>query len=177
MAEIKDLIKELKEAAEKDKQRRRDPRYVRTMAFLTAKGFLFANRRFPYTPNDRIDIDGAIWAGRTLEPRILEVLPAAVLRLPKHFDFDPIRHHELAKTLEDLKACRKDGHRFEGIPYKKIKAWVDFELKDGRIKTQKEKRVLKTFRLKPDTIEKLERIAQDKGKNITAAIEDLIQMA
>jgi hypothetical protein len=175
MGKMEDYLKEFKKAAKRDQDLRKDPRYLRTMAFLTTKGFLFANTKFPYIPNVRLQVDDAIWAGRNLEPRILEVLPAAVLRLPKHFDFDPIRHHELACTLKDLREKRKDGRKFEGVPFKKLKVWIDFELKDGRIKTQKEKRLLKTFRLKPETIEKLEKLGLQTSKNITAVIEDLVQ--
>src|SRR5688572_24526243 len=97
------ILKKIKQAARRDRKKRLDPRYIRTMAFLTAKGFLFANRRFPQWPNLRLQIDDAIWAGKNVEPRILEVLPAAVLRLGRRFDFDPNKHKELDKTLEDLK--------------------------------------------------------------------------
>lgn len=175
MGKMKKYLKEFKKAAKRDQDLRKDPRYIRTMALLTAKGFLLANTKFPHIPNIRIQINDAIWAGRKLEPRILEVLPAAVLRMAKHFDFDPVCHYELAKTLRDLKKKRKDGNEFEGVPYRKLKVWVDFELKDGRVKTQKEKRVLKTYRLKPETIEKLERLGRKSNKNITAVIEDLVQ--
>ena len=47
------------------------------MGFLVRKGFLHTNKTIPLNPNDHIDLSDAVWAGRVVEPRILEVLPAA----------------------------------------------------------------------------------------------------
>ena len=90
------ILKRIAAAARKDQGLRHDPRYLNTMGFLVAKGFLRMNQPIHLLPNQRLHIEDAIWAGQRLEPRILEVLPAAVSRLPRHFDFDPLRHRELA---------------------------------------------------------------------------------
>jgi hypothetical protein len=170
-----EILKKIKKAALRDRQMRRDPRFVKTLSFLTTKGFLFTNQNLPKAPNLHLQIDDAIWAGKNLEPRILEVLPAAVLRLGKHFDYAPDRHRELAETLNDLRANKAVGHDFQGIPYEKLKVWVNLDLKDGRIKTLKEKRISKNFRLRPQTIDKLEKLAKKSRKNITAILEDLVE--
>ena len=64
---------------------------------------------------------------------------AAVLRLPKHFDFNPEKYPELAKILIALQAQKMAGPDFLGIPYEKIKLWADFKLREGRIKAVREK--------------------------------------
>jgi hypothetical protein len=78
---------------------------------------------------------------------ILEVLPVAALRLAKHFDLDPIKHRELAQVVNQLRKREKTGADFFGMPYEKIKVWVDLPLSDKRMKTMIEKKVMKTFRL------------------------------
>jgi len=54
------------------------------MGFLVAKGFLYTNKKIPLNPNEHINLKDAIWAGRFVEPRILEVLPAAYERFKKY---------------------------------------------------------------------------------------------
>jgi hypothetical protein len=169
------ILREIKKAVLRDKRMRRDPRYIKTITFLIGKGFLFTNHHMLKGTNLRLQIDDAIWAGRNLEPRILEVLPATVLRLGKHFDFDPIKHKELARTIEDIKNGKTTGHDFFGVPYEKLKVWANFKIKDGRVKTLQERRVTRTFRLKPRTFEKLQQFAKKARKNVTAVIEDMIQ--
>jgi len=73
----KDFIKKIKKLAQQDEKRRLDPRYLKVMGFLAAKGFLYINKKILLNPNGHINLTDAIWAGRFVEPRILEVLPAA----------------------------------------------------------------------------------------------------
>ena len=80
----KALIKKISKLAQEDKKRRLDPRYLKVMGFLVAKGFLYTNKKIPLNPNEHINLEDAIWAGRFVEPRILEVLPAAYERFKKH---------------------------------------------------------------------------------------------
>jgi hypothetical protein len=169
------LIKKIKEKAKQDQKKRRDPRFRETMGFLTAKGFLKANFNFPLLPNKRLHIEDAIWAGKNVEPRILEVLPAAVLRLGKHFDLDPIRDKELAQIVEQLRKREKTGKAFCEIPYDKIKIWADFPLRDKRVKSITEKKVVKNFRLLPSTAQKLRKLAEQQGCTETDIFERLIE--
>ena len=60
---------------------------------------------------------------------------------------------------------------FHGLPYAKIKLWADLPLKDSRVKTVTEKRVLKTFRLKPETVKRLKIVASEMGCTETEVIE------
>ena len=61
-----------------------DRRFRESMGFLVAKGFLKTNFPVPLLPNKRLRLEDVLWAGTHVEPRILEVLPAAVLRLEQH---------------------------------------------------------------------------------------------
>jgi hypothetical protein len=77
----KALIKKISVLAQQDKKRRQDPRYLKD----------------------------ALWAGRIVEPRILEVLPAAYERFKKHFSGDA---DTIAKFEQVIKRIRqKDNKR------------------------------------------------------------------
>ena len=166
-----EILKKIAQAAERDRRRRRDPRYLNTMGFLVAKGFLNTNWELPLLPNLRVTMADAIWAGLNVEPRILEVLPAAVLRLPRHFDLDAAKYPELYATVEKLKNGEKTGEPLWGIPYEKLKTWVHLPLPDGRVKDVREKKITKTFRLKPAVVTKLREIASRLGCTETEALE------
>jgi hypothetical protein len=168
------LIREIKKKAKQDQKKRRDPRFLATMGFLVAKGFLKTNREIPLLPNKRIRVDDAIWAGLHVEPRILEILPAAVLRLGKHFDLDPLVHKELFIVVEQLRRRQEQGEAFCGMPYEKVKVWAEFPLRDRRVKPVTEKKVMKTFRLDPVALERLKAAAESKNSSETEIIEKLL---
>ena len=48
----KALIKKINKLAQQDKKRRLDPRYLKVMGFLVAKGFLYTNKKIPLNPNE-----------------------------------------------------------------------------------------------------------------------------
>jgi hypothetical protein len=105
----KALIKKISVLAQQDKKRRQDPRYLKIMGFLVAKGFLYTNEKIPLYPNAYINLKDALWAGRIVEPRILEVLPAAYERFKKHFSGDA---DTIAKFEQVIKRIRqKDNKR------------------------------------------------------------------
>ena len=170
-----DILKQAKRAAALHKKNRRDPRYVKTIGFLVAKGFLHTNAELQPMPNIRINIEDAIWAGITVEPRILEVLPAAVIRMEKHFDYNPELHVELKKVIELLEED-KEGE-FYGIPMEKIKPWLNLRLRDKRVKKVNEKKVMKTFRFSPDTIAKIKNLKKVMRVSETELLENLIARA
>ncbi len=166
------LILRIKKQAKRDAKNRRDPRFIETMGFLIAKGFLKANHVFPLLPNKRLYIDDAIWAGQNVEPRILEVLPAAVLRLRKHFY--PFENMTLLTVIDQLRRREEKGDAFFGMPYEKVKQWAEFPLLDKRVKSVTQKKVVKTFRLDPVALERLKRVAEEKGVTETEVLETLL---
>lgn len=109
-----------------------------------------------------------------MEPRILEVLPAAVLHLRAHFDFDAERFPELAVVLDALKKCAPEGPDLFGVPYAKMRVWANFPLPDRRVKLVSEKKVPRTFRLRPDVIAALKERAREAGCSETELLEKKI---
>lgn len=166
-----DFLKRARREVARLNRNKKDPRYTRTIGFLVAKGFLHTNRELPKIPNIRINIEDAIWAGQNVEPRILEVLPAAVMRLEKHFDYDPRIHLELKRVIEQL---RENGEgEFFGIPAEKMRPWLNIRLKDKRTKRLDEKKVIKTFRLSPATIERIKDLKTKMKISETDLLEKL----
>ncbi len=168
----KDLIKKIIARAETTKKLRLDIRYKNTMGFLVAKGLLYTNQNITPLPNARLKIKDVIWAGEQIEPRILEVLPAAICRFTKHFEKNEDK--ELLAVIAAIKKRQEDGPDFRGIPYKKLTTWLNLNLKDKRTKTVNEKRIPKNFRLKPETTIKLRKLAEINKTTETDFLEMLI---
>jgi hypothetical protein len=147
------------------------------MGFLVAKGFLYTNERIPLNPNAFINLKDALWAGRFVEPRILEVLPAAYERFKNHFagDADTIAKFEQVIT----RIRHKDNHpiEFYGISIEKIRPWFFIRLKDGRSKSIDKRKVSKTFRFKPETVEILKNLKEQTGQSESEILEKLIAAA
>ena len=170
----KALIEKINILAQQDKQRRLDPRYVKVVGFLFAKGFLYINRKIPLNPNEYINLKDAIWAGRFLEPRILEVLPAAYERFKKHFSGDADTIEKLEQIIDCIK--QKDHHEidFYGISIEKIKPWFFIRLRDRRSKSLDKRKVSKSYRFKPETVDILKRLKDQTGQSETEILENLI---
>jgi len=168
------LIKKINKLAQQDKKRRLDPRYLKVMGFLVAKGFLYTNTKIPLNPNEHINLKEAIWAGRFVEPRILEVLPAAYERFKKHFSGDADTIEKLEQIIDGIK--RKNNHKIEfyGISIEKIMPWFFIQLRDKRSKPFDKRKVSKTFRFKPETVDILKSLKEQSGQSETEILENLI---
>ena len=169
-----ELIEKIIKLAQRDKQRRIDQRYLKVMGFLVAKGFLYSNKEIPLSPNEYINLKDAVWAGRFVEPRILEVLPAAYERFKKHFSGDADTIEKLEQIVDCIK--RQDNHEidFYGISIEKIKPWFFIRLRDGRSKSLDKRKVSKSFRFKPETVNILKSLKDQTGQSETEILENLI---
>ena len=170
----KALIEKINKIAEQDKKRRQDPRYLKVMGFLVSKGFLHTNTVIPLCPNEHIILKDAIWAGRNVEPRILEVLPAAYERFRKHFSGNVDTIDELDKIINCIKQEANHNIVFHGIPIEKIKPWFFIRLRDGRSKSLDKRKVSKTYRFKPETVRILKTIKDATGRSETEILESLV---
>jgi len=177
MLNKKEQIQKITMLAQQDKKRRQDPRYLKIMGFLVAKGFLYTNARIPLNPNAFINLKDALWAGRIVEPRILEVLPAAYERFKNHFagDADTIANFE--QVITRIRQKDSQSSEFYGIPIEKIRPWFFIRLKDRRSKSIDKRKVSKTFRLKPEALEILKNLKEQTGQSESEILEKLIAAA
>jgi hypothetical protein len=101
----------------------------------------------------------ALWVGTRIEPRVLEVLPAAILRFPGIFlDIDKVPK-DLREILDSIISGETIRGEWRGIDMTRIGFWLNSPLGDGRSVPFKERRVVKSFRLSPTTVRKIEHLA------------------
>jgi hypothetical protein len=172
-----DMLKKINELAQLDKQRRADPRYLKIMGFLVSKGFLYTNKKIPLNPNEHIHLKDAIWAGRFVEPRILEVLPAAYERFKKHYSGDAATIAKFEQVINSIRQKSNQSIEFYGISMEKIKPWFFIRLRDKRSKSLDKRKVSKTFRFKPETADILKNLKDQTGQSETEILEKLIAAA
>jgi hypothetical protein len=80
------------------------------------------NRFNLFLGNRRIHLKDVIWADQKVEPRILEVLPAAFARLPNRFEVDPSEVKKIEAVVQCLVENNPEGPDFFGVSYEKVRA-------------------------------------------------------
>ena len=141
---------------------------------MLLKAFCILMKKFILNPNGHINLKDAIWAGRFVEPRILEVLPAAYERFKRHFSGDAETVEKLEQIIDRIKQKSDHKTEFYGISIEKIRPWFFIRLRDGRSKSLDERKVSKTFRFKPETVDILKKLKDQTGQSETAILENLI---
>lgn len=145
----------------------------RIFGFFVGKGLLGKEGTEPL-PSAKLDINDVIKAGLEIEPRILEVLPAAMLRFPRSFLNWEKMPEKLATVLDCIKKNKNEGPDLGGLPYKDLKRWANCELPDKRTIPAKEKKIPSYFRLRPAAIEALKKRAYREGISEAEVIERLL---
>jgi len=133
------------------RRKQRDPRFKKAMGRFVAAKLLTTNIE-GIRPHDRpVPLEDALWAG-TVEPRIMELLPAVLvkkpglLRLPKDLPDD---------VAEIVHAIRhgKQLPRFRGVTPDQYLPWVTEVGRKGKSPS-----VLKSFRFKHEDVLRLARL-------------------
>lgn len=172
-----DFLRKIKEKAERNALNRKDLRFRKAIALLKGKGLLDTNLPIRATPRMRMEIKDALWAGRNVEPRILEVLPAALLHYRKNFLGTEKLPEDLDKVLKAIRNNDANGPAFEGVPFEKMKHWANTRLKDKRTKPSKEKKVPKYLMLHVKHLNRLKELVNSgRFKDQTSAIEAAIEL-
>ncbi len=170
----KNILKEIKKAASVDARKRKDLRYLATLAFLVKNGFLKTNQDVLKFYRPRISVSDAIWAGENVEPRILEVLPAAILRLKRRFIIETDVLELIHGAVAALQEAGTTGIDFFNIPFKKYSQWMNLPLTDRRTKTISQKKVMKSFRLSPAAIKSLQKLSAQLDLSSTETLEKIL---
>ncbi len=128
-------------------------------------------------PFTKILVRDALKVGEEIEPRVLEVLPAALLHFPRHFIGLGDLPHDLVETMRAINARKAEGPDFRWVKYKDALRWANHPLKDGRTKPVREHRINKTLRLHPSINRKLAVLAKKRQTTETDIVEQLIRSA
>lgn len=167
------LIKNARRAAKRLQQSLEDPRYRRVIGLLIAKGYLIADH-VPPAPQAKVSVGEALWAAAELEPRVLEVLPAALIAFPKSFTGIEALPAELQRIIALLKAGSDEGPAFGGFSYSQFRRWTEHRPLDRRSKPLSQKRVTLSFRISRKAVQQLNAIAQREGVPRSHLIEGWI---
>jgi hypothetical protein len=141
---------------------KRDPRYRRVIGRYLAAGLLTTT--LDVAPHRRpVEVDDVLWAG-SLEPRILELLPALIVKRPALFADVAKLPDDLATAVRSLRMNREPGE-FRGIPGADLLRWLPSVGQRGKLPSR-----LKSFRLRPDDLALLERLSQTLGLSQTNVV-------
>jgi hypothetical protein len=107
-----------------------DPRAKNTLGFLINKGLLWTNQPIEAYVG-KINILDAIWTAENIEPRVYEVLPAALIHFPKTFIGLKNLPEELFLITKAIKAGKTpEKEEWNGIKTKNMAKWANNPLKD-----------------------------------------------
>lgn len=159
------------ELAAKSRERFNSPRARKVLGFFTAKGFLISPHVSPQ-PQVKIKIEDVLWVGEHVEPRVVEVLPAAIIHYPRSF----LSLSQLPQGLRDviaaLKKMSESGPGYGETTYHQFKQATQINLPDKRVVALTERKIARTFRLRPLVINRIKQEAMDRGISEAALIED-----
>jgi hypothetical protein len=141
---------------------KRDPRYKRVVGRYVAAGLLTTT--LDVAPYRRpVEVDDVLWAG-SLEPRILELLPALIVKRPALFVGVARLPDDLAAAVRALRMNREPGE-FRGISGAALLRWLPSVGQRGKLPSR-----LKSFRLQPDDLALLERLSHTLGLTQTNVV-------
>lgn len=157
------LLRRARAEAREAEERRRDRRFLTVMGRLVAAGLLHTNIEGARPHHRKIRVADALWAGE-LEPRILELLPALVLKKPGLFRDARDLPDDLLEVVQSLRSGRP-APPFRGIPAADYQRWVPRVGHRGKQPT-----VVKSFRLSPSDARLLAELRADLGLRSEVAV-------
>lgn len=162
---VLNAMAELRRKAQQKQKRlerlRRDRRYREVVGVFVHAKLLTTNievepRRGP------VALEDVLWAGR-LEPRLLELLPAVMIKKPSMIEYGKVPP-DLDRVLDQLRH-NETPPDFRGIPGEKLQEWIPRVGHKGKLPTQ-----LKAFRFKKEDVDLLEELAAERGLTETDVI-------
>ena len=143
----------------------RDPRYRRAVGRFVLDGLLVPNHEVvPF--EGPLQIDDVLWSGR-VEPRLLELLPALLLKRPSMFVQPVPLPDDLARVLRALRSQRTPP-AFRGIPGSDLERWVPRIGRKGKLPSR-----LKSFRFTAED----QRLLRSLAKNLEVSETEIIRRA
>ncbi len=140
---------------------RRDPRYRDVLgAFVHAK--LITTNVDVEPRKGPVALKDVLWAGR-LEPRLLELLPAVMIKKPSLVEYRRVPP-DLERVLDELRH-NETPPDFRGIPGRKLQEWIPHVGHKGKLPTQ-----LKAFRFRKEDVALLEDLAAERGLTETDVV-------
>lgn len=143
-------------------RRTRDARYLSVVGRFVREGLLRANHEVA-THRRPVRVSDALFAGE-VEPRVLELLPALIVKRPALFESSADLPADLATVVAALRRDRVPAD-FRGISGKDVHRWLARVGQRGKVPAR-----LKSFRFTPADQRLLEELAASMGISETAVI-------
>jgi hypothetical protein len=144
------------------RRREKDPRFLRAMGRFVHEGLLSVNR--DVAPHrEPLAIEDVLWAGE-LEPRLLELLPALIVKRPRMFTGTGALPEDLARVVADLRRDRVPPD-FRGLKGPDLHRWLRRVGRKGKMPA-----LLRSFRLRPEDLRLLEHLSKELGLSQTDVI-------
>jgi hypothetical protein len=150
-----------------------DPLTERVLGFFVAKKLLRVPGVRPF-PNTKLHVKDVLRVAEEVSPRIIEVLPAALIRFPKTF----LHKEDLPENIKEVVSAITRGETehpgIEGFRYADMKRWAEKELPDGRTKPVYQRKKMASFRLNGETLHMIDELSQEYGTSKGEVIEKAI---
>jgi hypothetical protein len=116
-----------------------------------------------------------LWTAEHIEPRVLEVLPAAMIHFPKTFIGIKDIPDELGLIIADIQKRKiPEMTEWRGIQVKNMVKWANKSLKDKRTTPQHRKKQTRTFSLSVEAGKKLKELSKSQNRSETEILEKLL---
>ena len=144
-----------------------DPRFKRVIGRFRAAGLLTTTMDIePY--REPIRVEEVLWAGRT-EPRVLELLPALIVKRPSLFQNSSDLPKDLDEVVTSLRR-NEEPPQFRGIPGRAVLRWLPSVGHRGKLPTR-----LKSFRFTRLDLELLKRLSTALGESQTEVVRHALR--
>ncbi len=165
------MTTELQQRARKRLRRiqraRAQPRYRRVLGKFVEAGLLEAPGQALEQVEGPVELQDVLWAGE-YEPRLLELLPAVLLKRPGLLSGADTLPDDLAEVLKAIR-FRRQAPSFRGVDAASYLPWV------GRVgRRGKEPSLLKSFRFRAEDVDRLKRL---KARLPSMSETDLVRTA
>lgn len=168
MRNLEEIKKRARARNARYEKARRDPRYTKVIGRFTSEGLLEAPGVVP--TRGMVTLEDALWVGE-VEPRVLELLPALMIRRPKLLAHHEALPDDLREVVSELRRGR--AHTcFRSIEPQKYAPWLE---RLGRKKGMPS--VLKSFRFTTEDAAILEALSRRWGVGETEAIRKALRIA
>lgn len=150
----------------------RDKRTKEVLTYFEDIKLLFTNieKRKPKLP---LSVVEALWVAENAEPRVLELLPSAIVNYPndwKKLDKLPKEIQEIIKNIENGTTPEIDYYK--GIAVREMLRWADLGNIDGRRKAPDKKKKLCSFRFN----QRIVNLLKEKSEQANLSQSDYIGM-
>ena len=156
------LVERARARYAKIERQRRDPRYRRVLARFVAAGLLNTNEQ-TVPQRGAIRVADALWAGE-VEPRILELLPALLIKKPSFFQAGAELPEDLTGVVRALRRGEVPAE-FRGIPGADLARWLPRLGRSGTLPSR-----LRCFRFSAEQSRLLAQLSRELGTTEVAVL-------